>query len=226
MIYKNVIFSYIYIMHPNKKKLIEEIKMNNLNKPLIFIHTPKCAGTYIRPILKDLNIQNKGHHLADLADNAIHFTVIRHPVSRFESLLNYRLTEKKPRPDWPKHLDYVYSDPSITLNKIVKKMTNEEIKSFSPYKTLHYWSTNVDICIEIHELKELLEIFGYIYDETKYQPANVSKKFRGTLNIDNKNKLCNLYKKDINFFYRCTSDLPNKKNIKAEIETKIKKTKK
>ena len=133
-------------MDPYKKEFIKKIKMEKKNKPLIFIHTPKCAGSYLRPILKDLNIKNNGHHVADPKIDAIYFTVIRDPIKRFESLLNYRL-DQPVRPDWPQKLLYVYDDDSISLNKIIKKMTDGEIQKFSPYKTLKHWTQNVDVCI-------------------------------------------------------------------------------
>jgi hypothetical protein len=190
-------------MHPEKRKFIEEIKNNHPNKPLVFVHTPKCGGTYVRQILKDLNILNKGHSVANPEDNAIHFTVIREPVSRFESLLNYRLSAENLRNDWPKHLHHVHKD-NTPLNKIVKQMSDTDIISFKPFKTLHYWTQNIDICIQINEIKELLEIFGYDYDETTYAPANVSPKKRGKLNKKNKERIQKLFKKDMKIFNKWT----------------------
>ena len=63
---------------------------NKDKKELVFIHTPKCAGSYISNILSYLKIKNLGHHQAVLNKKYIYFTVIRNPVERFESLLNYR----------------------------------------------------------------------------------------------------------------------------------------
>ena len=78
-----------------------------MDKKLIFIHTPKCGGTFIASILSQLKIRNKGHNRA-IKNEGLTFTVIRNPIERFESLLNYRLNEKKPRYDFPKKLHYVY----------------------------------------------------------------------------------------------------------------------
>ena len=55
---------------------------------LCFIHIPKCGGPYAEQILKDLKIRNKFHKQATKNDG-LTFTIIRNPVDRFESLLNY-----------------------------------------------------------------------------------------------------------------------------------------
>jgi len=175
---------------------LKEILNNKSNKRLIFIHTPKCGGTYVNTILSHLKIQSKGHNQS-IPGEGITFTVIRNPVERFESLLNYRLGEKLPRNDWPKHLWYAYKDNRITLNEIFSKMTNSQILGFSPYKTLKYWSTNVDIIITLEELPTMLKYFGYVYDEQLFKPVNVSQKIRGKLNEENINRLKLLYHDDI-----------------------------
>ena len=186
----------------SKKKLIEDlIKNKNKNKTnkLTFVHTPKCGGTYVAQILEDLNITNLGHNRAELNDG-INFTIIRHPVERFESLLNFRLTDARPRPDWPSHLNYVYSDDTISLNNIINSMSDKEILNFKPYQTLKFWSKNVDVFLLINELHDFLEINGYKYDVKKYDKKNVSNKIRGTLNEENKKRIADLYSDDIIFF--------------------------
>jgi len=189
-------------MNESKRMIIEEIKRNKPNKPIIFVHTPKCGGTYLADILKDLNIQNKNHNQANDSDG-IYFTLIRDPADRFESLLNYRLDEISPRIDWPLSLYSVYHDNS-SLNDIIEKMTDLEIVSFSPYKSLTYWSQNIDIFITIYEIKDLLEIFGYTYDETKYEPKKVSNKLRGKLNQSNRERIYKIYEKDVILFNKWT----------------------
>lgn len=182
-----------------KRKYIELIKNKYHNKPLIFIHTPKCGGSYTTSILNKLGIKSKGHKRA-IKNEGINFTIIRDPIERFESLLNYRLGEDSPRKDWPKYLNYAYNNTNITLNEIVEKMKDEDIIGFIPYYNLIYWSKNINIFLKIDELKEFLEIFGYKYDEAEYNIINVSKKIRGKLNDENKNKIAKLYKHDIKFF--------------------------
>jgi hypothetical protein len=175
----------MYSAYPLKKK-----------KELVFIHTPKCAGSYVNSILSYLKIRSKGHNQV-LGKEGITFTVIRDPVSRFESLLNYRLGEETYRSDFPEHLRYVYNDKSITLNEIVSTMTDAEILGFSPFKTLCYWTKNVDIIITVDNLSTLLEYFGYTYDKNNFNPTNVSKKVRGTFDQKTKDRIAQLFKDDV-----------------------------
>ena len=178
---------------------IEELLKKSSVRKLIFIHTPKCGGSYVSTILAHLNIINKAHTPA-IKDEGINITIIRNPVERFESLLNYRLCEQKPRGDWPENLKYVYEDKNITLNEIVSKMNDKQIVSFFPYKTLIYWTTNVDVIITIDQLPVLLKHFGYTYDDTLFTKINVSKKSRGTFNDESVNKIKTLYNDDMILF--------------------------
>jgi hypothetical protein len=173
-----------------------ELLKNKNNKELIFIHTPKCAGSYISNILSHLKIKNKGHNQA-IQNEGITFTVIRDPIKRFESLLNYRLEQGVPRNDWPKRLSYVYMNKTIQLNEVFSKMTDKEILSFLPYRTLNYWTKNVDIIITLDNLPKMLEYFGYTYDINLFKPDNVSNKTRGELDQQNKNRLNRLFKDDV-----------------------------
>ena len=92
----------------NNENYWKIIKENKKNEELCFIHTPKCGGSYAGLILRDLGIKYKGHRRAKKNDG-ITFTIIRDPVKRFESLINYRLGESRPRNDWPKSLGSVQS---------------------------------------------------------------------------------------------------------------------
>lgn len=176
----------------------QELKINK--KELVFIHTPKCAGSYVSNILSYLKIKNNGHNQATPNNKFIYFTVIRNPVERFESLLNYRLDEKIPRNDWPKHLSYVYYDKNVNLDKIVSNMTDKEILGFSPYKTIKHWTKNVDIVVTLDNLSKMLEYFGYEYDVNYFKPSNVSNKIRGKINQQNKDRLKKLFKDDVEIY--------------------------
>jgi hypothetical protein len=176
------------------------LELRKTKKELMFIHTPKCAGTYVSNILSHLKIKNNYHNQAIPDNKYIYFTVIRNPVERFESLLNYRLGEVNPRQDWPKHLSYVYSDKSIKLDEIVSKMTDNEILAFKPYRTLNYWSTNVDIIVTIDNLPKLLEYFGYSYDIKLFEKKNISSKIRGKLSEENKDRIKNLFADDLELY--------------------------
>ena len=188
----------MFSVHP-LKELTE-----NKNKHLVFVHTPKCGGSYVSKILEHLKITNKGHEQAILNDDYIYFTIIRNPVERFESLLNYRLGEKKPRNDWPKRLSYVYDNKNknknISLNDIISNMTDKKILGFLPYRTLNYWIKNVDIIITLDNLPKMLEYFGYTYDVNLFEKVNVSNKIRGKINQHNKDRLQNIFNDDVNIY--------------------------
>jgi hypothetical protein len=175
---------------------LSELLHDGINKNLIFIHTPKCGGTYVSRILSHLGIKCKGHNQAT-PNEGIAFTVIRDPIERFESLLNYRLDESQPRNDWPKHLSYVYHDKNIQLNEIFSKMTDNEILGFSPYRTINYYTKDVDIIITLENLSKLLEYFGYTYDKNLFKPVKVSNKIRGKLNQENKDRIKLLFNDDV-----------------------------
>jgi len=177
----------------------EKIRNENPDGKLMFIHTPKCGGSYVSKILRDLNIHNKGHHPAS-KNEYIHFTVIRDPIDRFQSLLNYRLGEKTPRYDWPNQLCYAYNDTNVTLNELVSKMSDNEIVGFRPFSTLTFWTTNIDIIITIDQLYELLHFFGYTYEKDTYRPINVSVKIRGDFNDETRNRIAILYNDDVLLF--------------------------
>lgn len=184
----------------NNETYWKHIRNNRPNSKLCFIHKPKCGGTFASKIFKDLKIRNKGHRQANKNDG-ITFTIIRNPVERFESLINYRLVESRPRSDWPKHLKGVYQNKSVKLNEIVRRMSDKEILNFRPYRSLTYWGKNIDIFITIDNLHSFLSFFNYSYDKNKYlPPKNVSKKTRGTLDDFTRDRIHKLYSSDMNLF--------------------------
>ena len=180
----------------NRKKYWKKIK--NLKKNnLLFVHTPKCGGNFVKNVLNSLNIKFMKDHNKPSINDMITFTVIRHPVERFESLMNYRLDEVVPRGDWPISLRYVYNDPNVSLDEIVKNMSDAEILNFTPYRTLSYWCKDIDICITIDMLKEFLSFFGYNININEFSKENMSKKNRGELTETTKQRIYNLYADDI-----------------------------
>lgn len=192
----------------NYKELWNSIRNKKNTSKLKFIHAPKCGGTYTSIILYDLKIINKKHLPVDIKNHIpatgdekeITFTIIRNPVDRFESLINFRLGMDILE-DWPQHLHYVYDDKNITLNEIVDKMSDDEIMGFTPYKSLVYWTKNVDIVITIEQLEEFLNFFGYFYDINTYRKENVSIKSRGTFNDEVKTRISNLYHEDVVLYF-------------------------
>lgn len=189
---------------------LSELIKNNDKKELGFIHTPKCAGSYVSTILSFLKIKNFGHQQAIPDNKYIYFTVIRHPVDRFESLLNYRLDNSKFISDFPEHLRYVYHDIKITLDQIISKMTDEDILGFKPYRTLNYWTKNVDIIITLEKLPTLLEYFGYKYDINEFKQVNVSNKLRGQINQENRERIRKIFDEDIELYNKV---IDSKNNI-------------
>jgi hypothetical protein len=196
----------------NNKTIISEWKFNLImlikkrinrrKKNLIFIHVPKCAGSYASQYIDYLKIINKGHIQANIFDK-FSFAIIRNPIDRYESLLNYRLSQENPRKDWPKRLDYLHFDKTKTLNDVLSCMSDKEIMSFTPYKTLKFWIKNVHLLITIDEFIPTLKLFGYNLDKD-FSPANVSEKNRVKLNDENRSRLEKLYNEDMKIYEHWT----------------------
>lgn len=189
------------------------IKQIKKNKPLCFIHTPKCGGTYASAIFSELNVHNKKHTQATEMDNKkyITFTIIRHPVERFESLLNFRLGQKcienvSHNNDFPKKALPFYNDKSKTLDDVIKVFKKEDFYKFTPYNSLEYWTKNIDIVITIDQLFDFLIFFDYNYNPFFYNTKkNVSKKERGTFSKTSIDRLKRIFKKDIEIYNNFTS---------------------
>ena len=179
-----------------KVKKLNYLILQKPKSKLTFVHTPKCGGTSISEVLKNTNIINLGHNLSENTNNIV-FTVIRNPIDRFESFLNYRL-QSKPRKDWPKNLNYVYDSFDFDLNYILNNLSDEDILNFHPFKTLKFWSKNVDFFISIDEFEGFLSYFGY--ENILLPKKNFSEKKRGTLNIENRKRLCNIYIEDFQLY--------------------------
>ncbi len=202
-----VLFYYIGVIKVETMKQWKLELLFNLIKhkrkdpsKLTFVHTPKCAGTYAATVLSALKIKNLGHKSAtSIKDpSVLTFTIIREPVARFESMLNFRF-ERKIRQDWPTHLYQAFYNTNLKLNWYVNHMTDKQIKSFTPFNNLPFWTNNVDICLTIDELQPFLESLGYTYP-TNLPPKNISKKTRGTLNPQTRTRLSKLFTPDIHIY--------------------------
>lgn len=181
-----------------EKKIILNIK-NKIKEGhnLSFIHTPKCAGTYASQYMDFCKIPNKRHNRKN-NDDDITFTIIRDPVKRFESFLNYRLEKRS----LPKNIQYAVNDKKISLDEIIRKINKIDITSmlYSPYMTLTYWTYDVDLLITIEELEETLKLLGYNIDNCVFDKKNISKKERGTLNNESIEKIKKLYEDDVKLY--------------------------
>lgn len=184
-----------------------------IDLPIECVHVPKCGGTFVDTVLRSLNgnrirpvrgggsnVKHSRYRRQEEGRQSIALAVIRHPVDRFESLLNYRLGNL--RRHSPKPLKHAQKDPSISLNEIVEKMTDEAILGFTPYRTLSYWADNIDIFITIDKLGDFLSFFGHEVDLDKFKLRNVSKKTRGKLNKANRRRVAKLYAADMALYKR------------------------
>jgi len=190
---------------PNwKLEIIKKFREGNLkNEKISFIHIPKCAGTYASQYISLFNINMKNHNRAEKPEDGLTFGIIRHPVERFQSFLNYRLGEETPRKDFPERLHYVYSNKNISLNTIVDSLTDEEILSFRPYRSINYWAKNIDLLLTIDEFIPALALMGF-NTTVEFPQLNVSQKIRGNLTGDRIDRINNLFKKDIRIYNKWT----------------------
>ena len=177
------------------KKMYREIKNG---KKLKFIHIPKCAGSYASQYIEYFKIINNGHKVANEYDE-ITIGIIRNPIQRFESFLNFRLSKDTPGRDWPKRLHYLHYDKTKSLNDIIEKLSPYEILSFDPFKTYLYWTQNIKLLVTINEFLPALHLLGYSTDK-KFPKMNVSDKNRGTLSEESIHKLKKILKIDMKIY--------------------------
>ena len=172
-----------------------------------FFHAPKTAGTYVRTILDKFDIKYYYHNLPTGDEPEITFTIIRHPIERFESFLNYILQEGAPRENFPIDLRYVYIFKTVSLDKIIEKMTDAEIITLTGngYNRLKEYDT-VNHKFTIDGLKPFLNSHGYHYKDIP--KINVSRKERGKFSKDTKERLERLFKEDIEYFKTLCQNAP------------------
>ena len=166
-------------------------------RQLVFVHTPKCAGQYCIQYFKGTSIINNSHTKYERSENTVAFTVIRDPVKRFESYLNYILQRNVNDPTI-----HIYANRlNLSLDDIVRNLTLEKVQCLRtiPFRTLAYYTENVDLVLTIDEFLPALTLLGYD-TSTVYPKYNVSYKLRGTLNEESKAKIREWYKDDIELF--------------------------
>jgi hypothetical protein len=177
---------------------MEHIKQRIKNgNELIFVHIPKCGGTYANFILNKLGIKSIGHHQYISKNvNQIVFATIREPIDRFESMLNFRLQGKCQH--FP--IKNACDNLSFSLDYLVENMSDSEIISFKPYNSIEYYSKNVDFFITIDQLIPMLEYFEFDTSQIEKIPKNVSIKNRGILSQKNRKRIQQLYIKDYEIY--------------------------
>lgn len=184
------------------------IKNIKNNKPLFFVHVPKCGGTYVNSIISKVDVKSFKkideftHKTAtkEVNDNHIVFAVIRDPISRYESLINYRISTNRIA-----NLFNSTIDDHDDINSYVNNQPDEILSSFSPYYTLTYYSRNVDIFITIDELSDFLAFFGYDISKINYPKLNTSSRKYGRFNKKTIDRVSKIFKDDIKFYQENTS---------------------
>lgn len=189
-----------------------------LNTNLTFVHTPKCGGTYVRSILNQIPSINvkKDHHTADSQDR-LTFTVMRDPVERFESLINYRLQEPRPRSDWPTQVRNAFQNITLSSDEVVRLMSDDDILGFSPYRSLKYYAKGVDILLSIQQLPAFLAAFGFYYDETQYPKKNTSPRLRGKFSKATVERIQELFADDVILWRRLEASTKVKTSFRSAV---------
>jgi hypothetical protein len=191
------------IYNNSYKKWIKVMFQKN-NLPLYFIHIPKAAGTYARVICDQLNINHQKAYTHKKAsklinDRHIVFAILREPVSRYESMLNYRLFKIKDTSRKPNGNIDDYND----INDFIANQTDDFLLNVgSSFQTLLKYSKFVDIFITIDEFEDFLNFFGHHIPENLKKRKNQSERPKGKFNNITINRIKKLYAKDIEFYNR------------------------
>lgn len=83
----------------------------------------------------------------------------------------------------------------------MNELRSYDYSMFIPYRNLKYWTTNMDLCITIKEFLPFMQILGYDINKIQHiSSLNVSIKNRGTISEENKEKLREIYKDDIDIY--------------------------
>lgn len=121
-------------------------------KKFLYIHVNKCGGTSVKSALKKirhLEIPENNKILENIErgeyNNLIKFTIVRHPIKRFESLVKMIWRDK---------------DSSLSVSDIAKIALDENIN----YKI---WD-NLDSYIKRHSLPISHPHYGVIYNDSIY----------------------------------------------------------
>ena len=171
---------------------------NKKNNNIHFIHIPKTGGSFVKSVIKNTSISKSlKMHSKKKDNNNINFTVIRHPVDRFESYLNYR--KKKLLKKYFKNNHNNHNN--IQLNDIVAKMSdNDIINPGGAFRTITYYRKDVDIFITIDKLDKFFNFFDQNININDYNKVNVSKKTSGCLNKETRNRIKNILNKDMKLY--------------------------
>ena len=218
-----------------KRDLFKQIKNSWDDEPKItFVHIPKTGGNtigawldqqhnrLIKPRLfrKDnpnerigkgyVEFDNVGVSCLHRSPGGISFTVIREPVARFESYLNFILDERcniaslenkvasNSSESWGQ-----WKEGNITLNEIIEILTPDDIPHRGQFRTLSYYTKNVDVLLIIDEVIPFFKSLGF---KTKHKLPHLrnSAKTRGTLNEKSKAKIRQIFHEDVKLYEHWT----------------------
>lgn len=166
----------------------------------IFLHIPKTGGTTVKGLCKRYNIETCKHNLGVLSRKRrrMVFCVVRNPVDRFESFLNYRLGQLNIRPDWPVRI--AYRKKEMGLSKVLRRFKSPMITNLKPFRTLKNFVDVSNICFTIQEIPEAIAIMKCLDKVPKLGKANVSVKKRSPLNKASRDRIQRLFKKDMDIY--------------------------
>ena len=194
-------------------------KYNNLSQ-FDFSHIPKCAGQYFNEFFKsDSQINSLGHIRDGIQSNnslkrlnpLIKFTIIREPISRFESYLNYSLEYGYFQKYFPYDLLMEKDDIHFDLNYMVKQMSDDFIVNGEGlFRNYTFWTKGMDYVFTIHQFEKIYELLNENFNNKLNDPnakmyKNKSSKNWGAFHLGTKTRLKVLFKKDIEIFNKIDS---------------------
>ena len=92
---------------------------------------------------------------------------------------------------------YNKNNKNTSLDEIVAKMTKTDILTFSPFKTITYYTKDIDIFITIDKLEKFLHFFGHKVNVDAFKKQNVSPKTRGTFSDKTRQRIARIYHDDM-----------------------------
>ena len=184
-----------------------------------FVHIPKCVGQFFAQFFdNDPQIKYLGHTIAKREKNFVkrktplhRFTIIREPIQRFESFLNFALTTRFFQKDIPIDILLERDKPYFDLNYVVENLSNLFIREGEGmFRNYDYWTQGSDYIFTIGQFKNLYGKISQDYSNRENNPKinltkNKSQKKYGQFHLGTKNRLSIVLKKDIDLFNKIKS---------------------
>lgn len=199
-----------------QKEVLDQVKKEIQNKPLTFIHIPKCAGTFVRNFLpkinktknKSLRMLYKSNHDKATYKDVPAIAIIRDPLERFESMLRFRFDRLDKYPDLQKIVHHLKSQQKkVSLNNIIEQMSDTEVLNIQPFRTLSFYKDNIIFMTTIDKFIPVLNYLGFNSKEVnmdlKINSTNVKDYDR--LSQQNQNRIKKLYHDDFELYRKWTT---------------------